>query len=192
MRLDSLRNLAVIDPDTASRLGTVTDYWLDPAAGRVAALQLRPVDIDQTQRVAATRVACVGHDAVMLASSAATNAAALESPATWLDQRRLKSLTVYTDTGDELGRINGAHVDPRTLEIQSYELATPFWRAWLPGRRLVTGERVAWCGRDVLVVRTEQPAKLRPVGHEDGKYAAAPDDAKLSHAKTGSHNGVAV
>jgi sporulation protein YlmC with PRC-barrel domain len=66
MRLDSLRHLAVIDPDTACRSGTVVDYWVDPTIGRVAALSMRPVDIDQPQRIPSTRVARVGHDVVML------------------------------------------------------------------------------------------------------------------------------
>ena len=45
MRIDSLRHLAVIDPDTACRTGTVTDYWLNPTEGRLAALALRPVAV---------------------------------------------------------------------------------------------------------------------------------------------------
>jgi sporulation protein YlmC with PRC-barrel domain len=44
MRVDRLRNLAVIDPETACRVGIVTDYWIDAAAGRVAALAIRPVE----------------------------------------------------------------------------------------------------------------------------------------------------
>ena len=66
MRLDSLRHLAVIDPETACRAGTVIDYWVDPTIGRVAALSMRPVDIDQPQRISCTRVARVALDAMML------------------------------------------------------------------------------------------------------------------------------
>ena len=57
MRVDRLRNLAVIDPDTACRVGIVTDYWIDAAAGRVAALAIRPIDVDLSQRVDTCRVA---------------------------------------------------------------------------------------------------------------------------------------
>jgi sporulation protein YlmC with PRC-barrel domain len=99
MRVDRLRNLAVIDPETACRVGIVTDYWIDAAAGRVAALAIRPVDVDLSQHVDTCRVARVGRDAV------------------------------------------------------------------------------AWCGREVLVVRTDEPAKLRPAGREDGFAYEATADA---------------
>lgn len=94
-------------------------------------------------------------------------------PVEWLDRRHMTELIAYTDTGDRLGRIVGATIDPVTLAIQTYTLAVPLWRRWLPGQRYIQAGSVAWCGRDVLVVHTEQPAKLRPVGHEDGQYAVA-------------------
>ncbi len=108
MRIDSLRNLAVIDPDTACRTGTVTDYWLDPSAGRLAALELRPVDIDQTQRVSCARVGRIGHDAVMLMRRGEQAISSLEPiPADWLDgvetlsaehaHRRLTRFTARSD-----------------------------------------------------------------------------------------------
>jgi uncharacterized protein YrrD len=190
MRIDSLRNLAVIDPDTASRTGTVTDYWLDPAAGRLAALELRPVDIDQSQRVSCARVGRIGHDAVMLTRRGEQAISSLEPiSADWLDRRHLKHLTVYSDEGDRLGRVAEAQIDPLTLAIQSYELAVPIWRRWLRTRRHVSGDLVAWCGRDVLVVRTGNPAKLRPVGREDGDYLQTLDEALPSKAKAASRNG---
>jgi hypothetical protein len=77
---------------------------------------------------------------------------------------------VYTDTGKRLGRIDGAEVD-HTLRIQNFDLAPPLWRRfWL--RQRISASSVAWCGRDVLVVRTDEAVKLRPVGKEDGIYAA--------------------
>jgi uncharacterized protein YrrD len=193
MRLDSLRHLAVIDPDTACSSGTVVDYWVDPTAGRVAALSMRPVDIDQPQRISCTRVARVGRDAVMLTRGSGRTSANPELiPENWLDRRHLSSLVVYTDTGERLGRVSAAHVDPRTLELQSYELAVPLWRAWFGGQRLVSGDRIAWCGRDVLVVRTDEPAKLRPVGREDGDYTASMPEHTLGHAQPTSRNGSSV
>jgi uncharacterized protein YrrD len=177
MQLDSLRNRTVVDPDSACRTGIVTDYLVDTAAGRVATLIVRPVDVDLPQRVPAHRVACVGQHAVMLARSPEPRHAADSStagvPVEWLDRRHIAELVAYSDTGDRLGRIVGATIDPVTLAIQTYTLAVPLWRRWLPGRRDIQAGSVAWCGRDVLVVHTEQPAKLRPVGHEDGRYTVA-------------------
>jgi sporulation protein YlmC with PRC-barrel domain len=177
MRLDTLRKRAVVDPETGSRLGMVTDYWVDATAGRVTALVIRPVDADLSERVAADRVARVGRDAVMLSAS---NGQAAGTPATpvrsdWLDRRQIRGLTVYTDAGDRLGRIDSADVDQRTLTIQNYDLVSPWWRRWLTGRKHFAASAVAWCSREVLVVRTEEAIKLRPKGHEDGLYAAFGD-----------------
>ena len=46
-----------------------------------------------------------------------------------------------------------AHIDPLTLNIQSYELAIPLWRRWLPARRHVPRDLTAWCGRDIPTSR---------------------------------------
>jgi uncharacterized protein YrrD len=169
MRLDDLRNLVVIDPDTACLVGAVTGYWIDAAGGRVGAITIRPVDVDLPQRFSSDRVARVGTDAVMLtrANGAMAPVAAPVSDG-WLDRHHMSSLVVYTDVGERLGRVAGAHIDAETLTIESYDLAVPLWRRWLPGRKSVTADCVAWCGRDVLVVRTDEPVKLRPVGREDG------------------------
>jgi sporulation protein YlmC with PRC-barrel domain len=185
MRVDRLRNLAVIDPDTACRIGIVTDYWVDATAGRVAALAIRPIDVDLSQRVEAARVACVGRDAVMLTTTRGAGAPAIGvMPERCLDRRHLTGLSVYTDVGSRLGRVDGAVINATTLEVATYELAIPVWRRWLPGLRRITADRVAWCGREVMVVRTDEPAKLRPTGYEDGfvydATANAPVDAQTT------------
>jgi uncharacterized protein YrrD len=184
MRLDTLRKRAVVDPATGSRLGVVTDYWVDASAGRVAALIIRPVDADLSERVAADRVARVGRDAVMLSPSDGPSTPATPVRSEWLDRRHIRGMVVYTDTGERLGRIDGAEVDQRTLAIQNYNLAPPLWRRWLTGRQHIAAASVAWCGRDVLVVRTDDVIKLRPVGHEDGLYAAFGDLAPTNGAAT--------
>ena len=175
MRLDSLRNRVIVDPDTASHTGIVTDYWIDARTGSVAALQVRPVDAEMPQRLSARRVARVGHDAIMLSRTTGT---AVPSPADlptdWLDRRHVWSLIAYTDTGERLGRVTAAEIDPASLAIQRYYLSVPLWRRWWPTRRSIQADSVAWCGRDVLVVRTDQPAKLRPVGLESGVLAELP------------------
>jgi sporulation protein YlmC with PRC-barrel domain len=175
MRLDTLRKRAVVDPESGTRLGTVTDYWIDANAGRVAALIIRPIDADLSERVAADRVARVGRDAVMLSPPRAPGQGTPVTPRRleWLDRRHIRGLVVYTDTGERLGRINGADVDQRTLAIQNYDLMRPFWRRLFSGRQRIPAGSVAWCGRDVIVVRTDETIKLRPKGQEDGLYAAA-------------------
>ena len=192
MRLDTLRKRAVVDPETGSRLGTVIDYWVDAAAGRVAALIIRPVDADLSQRVAADRVARVGRDAVMLSPSNPLTAGTPIAPLRpdWLDRRHMRGLTVYTDTGERLGRIDGAEVDQRTLTIENYDLARPLLRRWFSGRQHISAASVAWCGRDVLVVRTDETIKLRPMGHEDGLYATVDELTGTNKSPTASRERV--
>jgi sporulation protein YlmC with PRC-barrel domain len=170
MRLDKLRKRVVVDPETGTRLGTVTDYWVDATAGRVATLIIRPVDADLSQRVAADRVVHVGRDAVILSRSTGPGVGSHARP-DLLDRRHIRALTAYTDTGKRLGRIDGAEVD-HTLRIQNFNLAPPMWRRWLWRRQHIAAASVAWCGRDVLVVRTDEAVKLRPIGNEDGILAA--------------------
>src|SRR5258707_14728104 len=109
MRLDTLRKRAVVDPATGSRLGIVTDYWVDASAARVAALTIRPVDADLSERVAADRVAWVGRDAVMLSRSDGPGAGTPATPvrAEWLDRRHIRGMVVYTETGARPGRLSG-------------------------------------------------------------------------------------
>jgi sporulation protein YlmC with PRC-barrel domain len=190
MRIDSLRHLVVIDPTTACLVGKVTDYWINPTASRVAALLLRPPDVDQPQRVSSSLVARVGRHAVMLAHTRGPSTALMEpTPSNWLDRSHLQRLVVYTDTGERLGKVSQADIDPVTLEVNNYELALPFWRRWLPGRRRVEGDHIAWCGRDVLVMRTDEPVKLQPVGRESGELTEVPAGPQSHSATTASRNG---
>src|SRR5258708_772082 len=186
MRLDTLRKRAVVGPAAGSRLGIGTDYWVDASAARVAALTIRPVDADLSERVAADRVACVGRDAVMLSRSDSPGAGTPATPvrSEWLDRLHIRGMVVYTDTGERLGRSDGAEGDQRTLAIQNYDLARPSWRRWLARRQHIAAASVAWCGRDVLVVRTDDAIKLRPIGHEDGLYVAFGDLAPTDGAAT--------
>ena len=64
MRLKELRGLPVIDPTAARKVGTVIDYQVDPVSGRIAALDITPVDSTESQRVLAQRIRRVGTSAV--------------------------------------------------------------------------------------------------------------------------------
>ena len=66
MRLKELRGLPVIDPTAARKIGTVSDYQVDPANGRLAALDLDGSDGRGAERVLAQRIRRVGANAVIL------------------------------------------------------------------------------------------------------------------------------
>jgi hypothetical protein len=91
-----------------------------------------------------------------------------------LDLRHVRGLMAFTDTGKRLGRIEAIEVDT-TLKIQNFHLARPIWRRWIWWRPSIAAASVAWCGRDVLVVRTDAVANRRQVEREDGILAAFGD-----------------
>jgi sporulation protein YlmC with PRC-barrel domain len=66
MRLKQLRGLPVVDPTAARKVGTVTDYQVDPVSGRLAALDVTPVEGSDLVRVLAPRIRRVGSSAVIL------------------------------------------------------------------------------------------------------------------------------
>jgi sporulation protein YlmC with PRC-barrel domain len=91
-----------------------------------------------------------------------------------LGRRHLRALLAFTDTGKRLGRVEAIDVDT-TLNIQNFKLAPPMWRRWLWWRKNIAAASVAWCGRDVLVVRTDAVAKRYAVAPEDSILAALSD-----------------
>ena len=51
MRLKELRGIPVIDPTAARKVGTVLDYQVDPAASRLAALDINSVETGDGERI---------------------------------------------------------------------------------------------------------------------------------------------
>src|SRR3981081_1837839 len=66
MRLKELRGLPVIDPTAARKIGTVQDYQIDPASGRLAALDINSVEGGEGERILAAPIRRVGSNAVIL------------------------------------------------------------------------------------------------------------------------------
>src|SRR5579884_3966764 len=100
MRLRELRGLPVIDPTAARKIGTVIDYQVDPAAGRLAALDVTAGEgaSATTSRVPAQQIRRVGRDAVMLTSRASGFARpSADLNERWLDTSSLVGLDVIGD-----------------------------------------------------------------------------------------------
>src|ERR1700682_178306 len=112
MRLKELRGLPVIDPTAARKLGTVLDYQVDPASGRLAALDIGGSANGDGERVLATRIRRVGRNAVILTGRGGNApGAAPEVDDRWLDQSTLVGLEVIGDDGDRVGRLMDATFD---------------------------------------------------------------------------------
>src|SRR5919202_2546230 len=118
MRLKELRGLPVVDPTAARKIGTVTDYQVDPASGQLAALDVAGIEQAQAQRIVAQRIRRIGRNAVVLtARGGAIPGAAPAVNQHWLDSAALDGLEVMGDDGTRTGRILDALVNQDSLAI---------------------------------------------------------------------------
>ena len=129
MRLKALRGLPVIDPTAARKVGTVLDYQVDPAAGRLAALDINAVESGEAERVLAHRIRRVGRHAVILTGRAgAASNGAPDLNEHWLDASSLVGLEVLGDDGNRIGRLMDAGFDQDSLDIDAYLLRATTWQ----------------------------------------------------------------
>jgi uncharacterized protein YrrD len=173
MRLKQLRGLPVIDPTAARRVGTVTDYQVDPAAGRLAALDIDPVDQSDGERILAHRIRRVGRHAVILTGrGASAPSLALDTNERWLDKDVLEGLEVLGDDGTRVGRLVDATFDQDSLDIVAYVLRSSFLSRLIRRRGTVQPASVHSCSRELMMVQTgrlkELPATAVDADHSMG------------------------
>lgn len=165
MRVMELRGLPVIDPRSARRVGAVSDVHVDPAAGRVAALDIQATGggadteevAERLEQVSADQIRRVGHSAVMLKGSYVADGARQPGPKDeWLDLDTLVGLEVLGDGGDRVGNLVDAHFNPDSLRVEGYELAVPPLERWFGGGGRFTPEIVLACSRELMIIRASR------------------------------------
>jgi sporulation protein YlmC with PRC-barrel domain len=185
MRLKELRGLPVIDPGAARRVGTVTDYQVDAAASRLAALDIAPVDPSDGERILSHRIRRVGRHAVILTGrDDAAPTGALENSAHWLDTPSLEGLEVLGDNGDRVGHLMDATFDPDSLDVDAYMLRSTFWERFIGRRGRVQPNTVHACSREIMIVTSgpvrERIPETRPVSEvADATAEPSPIGASL-------------
>lgn len=163
MRLKELRGLPVIDPTAARKVGTVTDYQVDPAAGRIAALDIDPVDQSDGERILGHRIRRVGRHAVILTGRAAhAPSVALDDHERWLDASSLEGLDVLGDDGDRIGRLVDASFDQNSLDVENYLLRSSFWGSLVGRRGRIQPVKVHSCSRELMIVTSGKVAEQAP------------------------------
>ena len=139
MRLKELRGLPVIDPTAARKIGTVLDYQVDPASGRLAALDITSIADGDGERVLAARIRRVGRSAVILTGRGGNVAGTTpEVDERWLDASTLGGLEVMGDDGNRVGRLVDATFDQDSLEIDVYLLRSSTLQRLLGRRRRIS------------------------------------------------------
>jgi sporulation protein YlmC with PRC-barrel domain len=174
MRLKEIRGLPVVDPTAARKIGTVTDYLVDSAGGRLAALEVGPVESSDggaaTTRVPAHRIRRIGQHAVVLTGRAASTTTPPDSAAEerWLDAASLVGLEVLGDDGNRIGHLTDASFDQDTLDVQAYLLHSNLWERLFGRRRgRILPPQVASCSRELMIVTTGRLKEEVPAPEEE-------------------------
>jgi sporulation protein YlmC with PRC-barrel domain len=161
MRLKQLRGLPVIDPTAARKIGTVIDYQVDPASGRLAALDITGVTTGEAERILAPRIRRVGHSAVILtARGGAAAGTEVDVNERWLDSSTLVGLEVMGDDGNRVGRLLDASFDQDSLDIDAYMLRAGFWERLLKRGGRIAPVKVHSCSRELMMVTTGRVKEL--------------------------------
>jgi sporulation protein YlmC with PRC-barrel domain len=153
MRLKELRGLPVIDPVAARKIGTVNDYQVDPASGRLAALDITSAVSDDGERVVASRIRRVGRHAVILTGRGGTVPGATpEVDDRYLDLSTLVDLEVMGDDGNRVGRLKDATFDQDSLEIETYLLRVSLFERLIGRTDRIAPAKVQSCSRELMLV----------------------------------------
>ena len=155
MRLKELRGLPVIDPTAARKVGTVTDYQVDPVSGRIAALDISPVNGPEGERIVAQRIRRVGSSAVILtARGGSMPSAPIDVNERWLDTSTGFGLEVMGDDGVRIGHLVDATFNQDSLEIEGYLLRDGFFERFFRRRGRIQPDKVHSCSRELMIVNT--------------------------------------
>jgi uncharacterized protein YrrD len=150
---------------TAATVGQVNDLIVDPHGPAIAALRLdgaRHGDILHW-----SDIACVGPDAITVASPEAVRSAEGRTAELLSGGYQIMGKRLLTKTGDDLGRVMDVDFDPRTGSIR--ELVTTGGR--------VDGGRLVACGSYAAVVgRDPSPGTPAPTGREDDHMSWSAQD----------------
>jgi uncharacterized protein YrrD len=156
MRLKEIRGLPVVDPTAARKIGTVSDYLVDPASGRLAALEVQGREGDHTERIPGHRIRRIGQHAVVLTGRTTSSSSSTTSDAQderWLDSASLVNLEVLGDDGNRIGCLTDAIFDQDSLQIEAYLLQAGLWERFFGRQRgRLQPSQVASCSRELMIV----------------------------------------
>lgn len=145
MRFSDAKGHKVVDKSTATTVGQVRGFLVDPRSRSVAALRLKKTDQGDVLRW--SDLTAFGVDAITIGDSAAITELDDELEAFRGKRRRLLKKRVLTTGGDELGEVADVEFDPDTGTLTTILLQD--------GE--VAADRLVGIGSYAVVVQ-EQPA----------------------------------
>jgi sporulation protein YlmC with PRC-barrel domain len=143
--------MPVVDTHVARQAGVVSDVLLDMQGGRIAVLNVKHADGWLVQRIPAEYVYRLGPHTVLVADTVAVDLGPPQSDQRWFPIESLVGLHVMTEGGDDVGQIQDAEVDDKTLAVRSYLLrrASGLWRR--SGR--IHPDEVVVCSAELMLIR---------------------------------------
>ena len=168
-RLNELRGMPVVDITSAHRIGTVLNVHLDPNAGSVESIDVSRHGEEAEHRVKVVDIRRIGKDAIVMLPAAANGHHRQEALDGFIDTATIIGLEVLNEEGDRLGFISDILLNADSLEVQAYELTTPFLERLFRGHRRIVPDRVLMCSRDVMVTRSTRPPvviTVKPEAHQ--------------------------
>lgn len=122
MKASKLKGIAVVDVDTAQKIGSVTDVILDPKNLRVAGLEVKKGAFSSTHLLSTEKVRSFGQDAVTVDGESSIGGKeileGIDSPEKFSSMTGTK---IVTQSGRFVGRIDDVLISDDGLRIEGYE-----------------------------------------------------------------------
>lgn len=132
MKTSDLKGLAVINLETAEKIGTIQDLVLDLTAGRIVAFLVKDLKGDkELTKIGVQQVQNLGQDALTYKGRTTTlsqsqSADSQERAATMSSEVELSNFVhhekLVTENGNLLGLVKDITIDPTNLTITAYEV----------------------------------------------------------------------
>jgi uncharacterized protein YrrD len=167
--------LKVVTLNEGKKLHRVEDIVYDPQSNQVRALVLDPGGWFQDAKVILMEdVYNIGHDAVVIASESLVKKASEIASRVANIAKHDHDLTrtrVITDTGTELGRISDILFDPKSGQVEEFEVSQGF-KNFQSGKKTVRVDHIITIGEDVTVVRSSTEQYLEEQAGRQGIQGA--------------------
>jgi sporulation protein YlmC with PRC-barrel domain len=146
--------MPVVDTHVARQAGVVSDVLLDMQGGRIAVLNVKHADGWLVQRIPAEYVYRLGPHTVLVADTVAVDLGPPQADNRWFPIEAVVGLHVMTDGGDDVGEIQDAEVDDKTLAVRSFLLRKThgIWSR----RRRIHPDEVVVCSAELMLIRSQK------------------------------------
>ncbi|MBI3979044.1 MAG: PRC-barrel domain-containing protein [Chloroflexi bacterium] len=155
MRATELKGKPVTCLARGRRIGSVQTVILDPVEGRIAGLKVRTGFFEPPWMAAADLIQSIGADAIRVDSSRVASAASAERLGHLPDLGQLSHTRVVTASGEMVGSIRDALVDPLSLMIVGYEVHRPHRDERTYGRLVILVSERLHFGDGLLIIPDE-------------------------------------